>query len=325
MRTLFALLLLSTPALVDKPQVHRDLAYAEPKNERQTLDVYAPKEGENHPVVFWIHGGDRQAGDKKRLAEALQQAGVPARAYAAQGKTHGKINADLGKPGDEPTKELYEFVDAILAKIDRSRHASAVSDDPPRQLEKKYAPMPWHLVDTWWDIGNEIRFESLAVDVTISDDVPSSVNLYIAPIGLGHLSTSPFYGGIQTHADGYTKKDQNLRQIGTGFLFSMWGERSHDAIRPSEGGFFQSSGHEGDFVSVRRPFRWKKGKYTYRLNRMDQQTIDGKPYTWVGAFVYSHENDENLFVGALRFKGEDLILDRKVANFVEVYGRRRPV
>ncbi len=195
----------------------------------------------------------------------------------------------------------------------------------PRDAEKTYAPMPWHLVDTWWDIGKNVPFESLAVDVTISDDVPSSVNLYIAPIGLGHLSKTPFYGGIQTHADGYTKRDQNLRQIGPGFLFSMWGERSESAIRPADGGFFQSSGHEGDFVSVRRAFGWKKGKYTYRLSRMEQQTIDGKPYTWVGAFVYSHENDENLFVGALRFRGENLILDRNVANFIEVYGRRKPV
>jgi hypothetical protein len=185
--------------------------------------------------------------------------------------------------------------------------------------------MPWHLVDIWWDIGQDTPFESLAVDVTISDDVPSTVNLYIAPIGLGHLSKTPFYGGIQTQADGYTKKDQKLRTIGPGFLFSMWGERSTDAVRPADGGFFQSSGHEGDFVSVRRPFEWKKGKYTYRLIRMDQQMIDGKPYTWVGAFVYSHEKDENVFVGALRFKGEKLVLDRKVANFVEVYGRRRPV
>src|ERR1700692_3093425 len=53
--------------------------------------------------------------------------------------------------------------------------------------------------------------------------------------------------------------------------------------------------------------------------------IDSKPYTWVRAFVYSHDKDENLFVGALRFKGEKPVLDRKVANFVEVYGRRRPV
>ena len=63
-RNLLALLLLATPALADEPQVHRDIAYAEPKNERQTLDVYAPKEGKNHPIVFWIHGGGWQAGDK---------------------------------------------------------------------------------------------------------------------------------------------------------------------------------------------------------------------------------------------------------------------
>jgi hypothetical protein len=201
----------------------------------------------------------------------------------------------------------------------------ATGDERPPKDEKTYAPMPWHLVDTWWDIGQETPFESLAVDVTISDNVPSSVNLYISPIGLGHLSKTPFYGGIQTQADGYTKQDPKLRPIGPGFLFSMWGERSHDAIRPADGGFFQSSGHEGDFVSVRRQFAWKKGEYTYRLSRMDQQMIDDKPYTWVGAFVYSHEKDENVFVGALRFKGEKLILDRKIANFVEVYGPQRPV
>lgn len=37
---------------------------SEPKNERQTLDVYAPTEGKKHPIIFWIHGGGWQAGDK---------------------------------------------------------------------------------------------------------------------------------------------------------------------------------------------------------------------------------------------------------------------
>jgi acetyl esterase/lipase len=44
--------------------VQRDLPYAEPKNQRQALDVYAPTEGKNHPIIFWIHGGGWQAGDK---------------------------------------------------------------------------------------------------------------------------------------------------------------------------------------------------------------------------------------------------------------------
>lgn len=59
-----AVLLLGSPILAADPQVNRDLAYVEPKNERQTLDVYAPAEGKNHPVVLWIHGGGWRRGDK---------------------------------------------------------------------------------------------------------------------------------------------------------------------------------------------------------------------------------------------------------------------
>lgn len=191
--------------------------------------------------------------------------------------------------------------------------------------EKQYAPMPWHLVDLWWDIGEETLFESYSIDVTISDDVPATQNLYIAPIGLGHLSQTPFYGGIQTQTDGYTRDNQRLRKIGHGLLMSMWGERSPLAIRPSQGGFYQSSGHEGDFVSVRRPYQWSKGTFTYKIVRMDKEIVDGKPCTWVGAFVYAHATDEHIFIGALRFKGDQLKLAPKIASFVEVYGPQKPV
>lgn len=198
---------------------------------------------------------------------------------------------------------------------------SARADETP----PVYRPMPWHLVDLWWDLGDDQPFESYSLDVTIDNDPPADTNLYIAPIGLGHLSDTPFYGGIQTQADGYTREDRRLRKIGPGLLMSMWGERSHDAIRPSLGGYFQSSGHEGDFVSVRRPYKWNRGTYTYRVVRMDREVVEGKPRTWVGAFVYSHAQDENVFVGALRFPGENLVLAQKVASFVEIYGRSIPV
>ncbi len=191
--------------------------------------------------------------------------------------------------------------------------------------QQEYKQMPWHLVDLWWDTGKTEVFESYSIDVTISKDIQSTVNLYIAPIGLGKLSGTSFYGGIQTQADGNTKENPRLRRIGPGFLMSMWGERSREAIRPSEGGYFQSSGHEGDFISVRRPYEWSRGTYTYRIVRMDQETIKDQTFTWVGAFVYSHEKDENIFIGALRFPGEKLTLNRQIASFVEVYGRAIPV
>lgn len=196
---------------------------------------------------------------------------------------------------------------------------------PVIAAEQPSKPPPWHLVDIWWNTGENRGFESYSIDVTISDDVPSTVRLYVAPIGIASLSGTKFYGGIQTMADGYTKQDRRLRKIGPGLLMSMWGERSEEAIRPSVGGLFQSSGHEGDFVSVRRPYEWSKGKYTYRVVRMDREVVEGKPFTWVGAFLHSHTKDENLFVGALRFPGENLVLDKSLASFVEIYGPRIPV
>ena len=40
------------------------MPYTEPKGERQTLDVYAPPNGKDRPIVFWIHGGGWMQGDK---------------------------------------------------------------------------------------------------------------------------------------------------------------------------------------------------------------------------------------------------------------------
>jgi acetyl esterase/lipase len=50
--------------LAAEPVVHRDLAYAQPKNERQSLDVYAPIDATNRPMMVWIHGGAWERGDK---------------------------------------------------------------------------------------------------------------------------------------------------------------------------------------------------------------------------------------------------------------------
>ncbi|HZL91874.1 MAG TPA: alpha/beta hydrolase, partial [Pirellulaceae bacterium] len=60
---LIALALLSTAAA---QEVKRDIRYAT-EHERQVLDVYAPREAKNLPVVFWIHGGGWQTGDKSSV------------------------------------------------------------------------------------------------------------------------------------------------------------------------------------------------------------------------------------------------------------------
>jgi acetyl esterase/lipase len=49
------------------PEVKRNIPYAQPAHERQVLDIYAPKNAKDLPVVFWIHGGGWQAGDKSSV------------------------------------------------------------------------------------------------------------------------------------------------------------------------------------------------------------------------------------------------------------------
>ncbi len=44
--------------------VKRNVPYTDPVQELQVLDIYSPPNAKNLPVVFWIHGGGWQTGDK---------------------------------------------------------------------------------------------------------------------------------------------------------------------------------------------------------------------------------------------------------------------
>ena len=69
-------------------KVHCDLAYAEPDNPQQTLDVYAPTDGRRLPVVVWIHGGGWHRGDKTDVDRKPQ-------AFVARGFVFVSINYRL--------------------------------------------------------------------------------------------------------------------------------------------------------------------------------------------------------------------------------------
>lgn len=48
-------------------KVRRDVSYSEAGGDRTRLDVYGLGEGEDRPVVVWIHGGAWSIGDKARV------------------------------------------------------------------------------------------------------------------------------------------------------------------------------------------------------------------------------------------------------------------
>src|SRR5437764_5699044 len=55
---------LASAAAAPAQTVKRDIPYAGVQDDKRTLDVYAPAGAKDLPVVFWIHGGGWQAGDK---------------------------------------------------------------------------------------------------------------------------------------------------------------------------------------------------------------------------------------------------------------------
>jgi acetyl esterase/lipase len=66
-RLLALLLVLALLSSVQTQEVKRDIPYVAAGHERQVLDVYSPADAKRLPVVFWIHGGGWQTGDKSSV------------------------------------------------------------------------------------------------------------------------------------------------------------------------------------------------------------------------------------------------------------------
>jgi acetyl esterase/lipase len=66
-RVCFLIVALTILSEARAQDVKRDIPYADPAHERQVLDVYSPHNAKNLPVIFWIHGGGWQTGDKTNV------------------------------------------------------------------------------------------------------------------------------------------------------------------------------------------------------------------------------------------------------------------
>jgi len=72
----------------------------------------------NIPPFLFLHVADHPEtkGQSQRLAKALREVGISAKACPATGKDHLTIYADLGLPEDEPTKLLFKVLKNTLPK-----------------------------------------------------------------------------------------------------------------------------------------------------------------------------------------------------------------
>lgn len=186
----------------------------------------------------------------------------------------------------------------------------------------KLPPLPWHVANVWWDFEGPVKhFTSLEVDVTIDRDVPEEYNLYISPCGIAKVNGLQFYGGIQTNINGWASKESRERvHRGKGGIFSRW---SSDKTTPiglehvrtaAEDCLVESAGYEGEFASVRRPYAWTKGTYTWSITK---GTTEGES-TWFTCTIRDAKGSVQE-VGSLRFEGTDFTFWERHSAFVEVY------
>lgn len=121
----FTLLLLATLPSLLAPEfapVRRDVPYARDPAPRQLLDIYAPPGARDLPVVFWIHGGGWQAGDKSQVQEKP-------RAFTARGFVFVAPNYRL-----LPTVEMTTLTDDVARALGWVHANIAAHGGDPRRI-----------------------------------------------------------------------------------------------------------------------------------------------------------------------------------------------
>lgn len=103
--------------------IHRDLAYVSHGHERQKLDLYLPKEGQNCPLIIWIHGGAFRRGSK----ESSEHNQLPFD-YLTEGYALASINYRLSQHAIFPA----QIEDCKAAVRWLRAHAAEFKLDPDR-------------------------------------------------------------------------------------------------------------------------------------------------------------------------------------------------
>lgn len=167
--------------------------------------------------------------------------------------------------------------------------------------------LPSGLAYVWWDFERP-EFEDFQIDLTIHNDVETKPGLYLQ-VYQGQIGDVGFYLGLQT--DVHRPKTGGQ---GKGLIFSRWKTRDVADARATAEGWIESSGHEGDFVGIRRKYSWGQGKYRLRLTALD----DDAKGVWYGFFILDYATNREDFCGALRFPKQARIKNGG-GTWLEVY------
>jgi len=273
-------------------------------------------------------GGNQLAlrSGQSKFMEQGRRVSNPARA------TLYDLSGDLGESNDLSTSNsvTIERLSSELKSLREAPPAASCSQPSPEAMAKaadiELPHRPWHVANIWWEFQKPFdHFESLEMDVTIDRDVPDTYNLYVSPCGIAKINGLQFYGGLQSNINGWANRTNQARvHPGKGAIFSRWSSDLKTKIgleHVREAGsdcLVESAGYEGEFASVRRPFKWTKGTYIYQIVKGATEVADGKTNTWFTCRVKDSAGEVHE-IGSLRFEGGDFTFWERHSAFVEVY------
>ena len=145
--------------------VHRDLAYVTNAHERQKLDLYIPDEGENLPLIIWIHGGAWLGGSKERYAPME---------YLKSGYAGASIGYRLSQHAIFPAQ-----IEDVKAAVRWIRANAETYRLDPNRFAAWGASAGGHLVAMLGTSGDITEFE-VGENLGVSSQVQAVVN-YLGP------------------------------------------------------------------------------------------------------------------------------------------------
>ncbi|MCY3900415.1 MAG: SH3 domain-containing protein [Caldilineaceae bacterium] len=187
---------------------------------------------------------------------------------------------------------------------------------------------PEHMAYLWWEWGGDRDFagdgregiRELTFDFTVHNDpgdFSDEYGLYLM-LCSGDIANTSFYLGLQTNA--FDHPDESG---GKALVFSRWETRdlANARVADSEKGWAQSSGHEGDFIGVRRAYDWGAGEYRVII-AADGADSDGE---WFGVWITDKATYETTWIGSLKFPYENgrTAIRQSVYTTMEIYGGKQ--
>lgn len=198
----------ATAAPAVELRTEREIAYVEDGHEQQKLDVYAPTEGQNRPVLVFIHGGGWRRGEKTLPP-------VKIRAYAEQGLVTVSIAYRFFS--EVTVKQMMGDVAKAIRWV--RKHAKDYGGDPDRLFVMGHSAGA-HLAALVCTDDRYLKVEGVPL-ASIRGCIPIDVSVYDIPKRMamtGSVGTGNFrelFGETtETQADlspvAHVAKDKNI-------------------------------------------------------------------------------------------------------------------